>query len=333
MTNKEISRSPNKQQPSWQVFFANTAVFLITLAVGLLLAEAFLRVKNSDQKNYNIEMWRYAKSLKVISSDPELGHEHRPSSHAKLQNVDIRINSRGLRGAEITPLEAGQKRILLIGSSNTLAWGVSEKDSMAQKLSGNLGDRYQVLNAGIGNYNARRYVKLFESKLLDLKPDIVVVHYFIRDAETLETGGGNFLLRNSELAVTLHQLLHSLSFSDKDPTKLVDHYRAMYAEGNPGRTHMEASLKRLNELSHQNNFKVILAMVPDIHAIKPYPFSFIHDHMKKIAAKLGWSYVDFGPSLEGIPQEELWAMPGDPHLNAKGQQIMAESLSGIISQI
>ena len=55
-------------------------VFLLTLSIGLLAAEAALRLKNSDQKNYNVEMWRYARLLKMPSLDPMLGHEHRPGS-------------------------------------------------------------------------------------------------------------------------------------------------------------------------------------------------------------------------------------------------------------
>jgi hypothetical protein len=63
----------------------------------------------------------------------------------------------------------------------------------------------------------------------------------------------------------------------------------------------------------------------------PYPFGFIHETMWELAAAYGWTFVDFGPALEQVPQSELWVMPGDPHINAKGQKIMAETLLPALS--
>jgi len=42
--------------------------------------------------NYDIEMWRYARELKVPSENPTLGHEHVAGDQALLQSTDIRIN-------------------------------------------------------------------------------------------------------------------------------------------------------------------------------------------------------------------------------------------------
>ena len=53
-----------------------------------------------------------------------------------------------------------------------------------------LKDKTQIFNAGIGNYNTHRYVTLFEKKLKELKPNLVIINYFVNDAEVLEVGGG-----------------------------------------------------------------------------------------------------------------------------------------------
>lgn len=44
------------------------AVFLalVTSVVTFVKGEGTLRIKNSDQKNYTIEMWRYARELKRV---------------------------------------------------------------------------------------------------------------------------------------------------------------------------------------------------------------------------------------------------------------------------
>ena len=181
-------------------------LFTVSLLVSILAAEAVLRFNNSSMKNYNIEMWRYASELKTPSISPELGHEHLKNRSALLQSVDIRLNDWGLRGGPVPPLPPGGRRILFLGGSITLGWGVPEQQTMTARLEQMFqaqGKPVQVLNAGVGNYNAQRYTENFFRNLKDLKPTDIVIHYFLRDAETLEPGGGNILLRNSELAVTV----------------------------------------------------------------------------------------------------------------------------------
>src|SRR4026209_1774487 len=103
---------------------ASVAIFVVCMLVALAAGEAILRAKNASMKNYEIEMWRYAKELKRRSDAPALGHEPVPSSSATLQSVGIRINERGLRGGPVAPRKAGQRRILVLGSAVALARGV-----------------------------------------------------------------------------------------------------------------------------------------------------------------------------------------------------------------
>ena len=101
----------------------SSVLFLLSTLVALGAAEAVLRLKNSSMKNYDIEMWRYAKELKVASDDPNLGHDHIKQASALLQSVDIRLNEWGLRGGPVAP--SPTRRILFLGGSITL---VSESD-------------------------------------------------------------------------------------------------------------------------------------------------------------------------------------------------------------
>src|SRR5258708_6173210 len=171
----------------------NTLIMTVACAIALLLAEGVLRLKNSSMQNYDVEMWRYSKELKFASPDKRLGHEHRRNAEALLQSVTIRTNDWGLRGGPVPPPQPGARRILFLGASITLGWGVPEAETMTSRLEQKFaqdGVAASVLNAGIGNYNASRYVELFFSRLEALKPTDVVVHYFLRDAEPLDDPEG-----------------------------------------------------------------------------------------------------------------------------------------------
>jgi lysophospholipase L1-like esterase len=304
----------------------------LTLAIGA--GEVILRVKNSSMKTYDIEMWRYAKDLKVRSDDPALDFDHVKSRSSELQGVTIRLNEWGLRGGPVDPLPPGGRRILFLGASIALGWGVPEDDTVEARLERRLrkrGQALQVLNGGVGNYNTKRYVSRFFKELTGLQPTDIVVHYFLRDAEDLPPGGNNVILRNSELAVTLWIAYHRL-FDKAGEQSLVDHYRSVYQPDGQGFVEMQASLAKLAEYARANNIRLYLAMTPDVHNLVDYKFGFVHDIMREIARRAGYAYVDLLPAMMGRPPEAMFAMPGDPHPNALGHELMADAIFPVISQ-
>lgn len=313
------------------VLFSVIAV-TISLIVSLAAAELILRVKNTAGTNYDIEMWKYANTLKRPSDDPLLGHEHRPNASARLQNVDIRTNEYGLRGGPLKPLAPGERRILFLGSSITLGWGVPENETMTALIEEKFredGIEVQVLNAGIGNYNTARYAELFLTRLTELKPTDIVINYFINDAEILPPGGGNFLLRHSQLAVTLWIAANRL-FGQTGMGNLEAHYRAVYDPQAKGYQEMLAALDRIKAYADAHGIRVYLAITPDVHQLTNYPFRYIHERMAQVAAERGFIFIDLYPPFEREDPAGIWAMPGDPHPNARGHRLMADALYPVL---
>jgi lysophospholipase L1-like esterase len=313
---------------------SSLVVVAVSLAVSFVAVEILLRVKNSSMTNYDIEMWRYAKELKVKSPDPALDFDHVKSKSATLQSVEVRLNEWGLRGEQVKAAAADTRRILFLGGSITLGWGVPEAETVEERLEKMLadaGEKVEVLNAGVGNYNTQRYVSRFFKEQAELKPTDIVVHYFLRDAEDLPPGGGNWLLRNSQAAVTLWIAYHRL-FDKKGEQTLVEHYRKVYEPGAPGFVAMQARLKDLADYAKARNIRLYLAMTPDVHNLVDYKFRFVHETMRQVAESRGYTFVDLLPAMLGRRPEELFAMPGDPHPNALGHKLMAETLFPVLSQ-
>ena len=309
------------------LIFSAVLLVVSTLA-ALTIGEVVLRIKNGSMQNYDIEMWRYAKELKRRSDNPLLGHEHVPSRTALLQSVEIRTNELGLRGGPLAPANPGKRRILFLGSSVTLGWGVPEPETVTarlEKMFASDGQEVEVLNAGIGNYNAPRYVERFLTRLTPVKPTDIVVHYFLRDAEVLDAGGGNALLRNSELAVTAWVAI-SRYFGKVGEKSLEQHYQDVYQPSAQGYQEMRAALKKLADYAKANNIRVYLAMTPDVHDMVDYRFAFIHEQIHKVADELGFVFIDLLPSMRNLTPKELWSMPGDPHPNGLGHRRMAEAI-------
>lgn len=308
----------------------------VSVVVTLCFAEVALRIKNSDGKNYHVEMWKYSRDLKQRSDNPVLGHEHIPNRSAKLQNVEIRINDRGMRGEDFPPVEDGQRRIMFLGSSATLGWGIEERETMSAQLAEMFEEEglnnVTVMNAGIGNYNAKRYVELFLTKNTDLQPTDIVVNYYINDAEVLEAGGGNVLIRNSELALTFWILVNRL-MSQNESGHLYEHYKNIYTPDFQGYIDMKKSLEKLAVYAQKNGIRIYFMMMPEVHDLSNYKYNFIHTEMKQIAESLGYIYVDALNPLQQVDNtQSLWAMPGDPHPNALAHKIFAQTLYPVLKK-
>ena len=304
--------------------FKNAIFLVVTVSITLVIAEGLLILKNRNMKNYDIEMWRYAKIIKKKSDNPVLGHEHRHNQKAILQSVEIRTNNLGLRGPDIDIQNRRNRRILFLGSSATFGWGVPESETIPVILQEKLGEDTEVLNAGIGNYNTVRYVELFLKKLYVLHPTDIVVQYFINDAEVLDTGGGNWILRNSQFAVTLWQVFHKF-FKKYTMEDVSAYYRSLYQSDAIGFHEMLNALDRLKKYSISNGIQVYFLMTPDLYNLSDYRYGFIHDIMKKEATARGFHYLDILPAFAGVKDSHtLWAMPNDPHPNGSAQRMMAD---------
>lgn len=295
-----------------------------------MVAEFALRLFTSNGKNYDIEMWKYAKLLKVPSENAVIGHEHKKNSKARLQNVEIKTNSYGMRGAE--PALDANRKMLFLGSSITMGWGVSEDQvftSLIKDMFSEQETTVEILNAGVGNYNTARYVENFFVNLTDIRPTDIIVHYFLNDAEILQNSTGNFLTRNSQLAVLVWKIYQTY-YGSVSNHSLDEHYKSIYSNSNIGLNIMQEYFIALVKYCNENNIEVTLAMVPDIHQLDEYPFEYIHTYMKNFAIQNNIKYVDFLDDFRKYKSHELYNMPTDPHPNSLGHRLMAERLFPVI---
>lgn len=307
------------------------AVIIFGLTIALLVAEGLLRLKNSDMSNYDIEMWKYSNELKQLSENELIGHIHKKNSSSMLQSVEIRTNSLGLRGDE-SLLTCCDRSVLFLGSSITLGWGVQEKFTVSEVLNSKFQNKIAFLNGGIGNYNTVRYVNNYLNNLSGIKPETIIIQYFINDAEKLVINQGNFFLKNSQLAVTLWSVYQKTKAS-LEGVSLEEYYKQVYKEDSQGFIEMLNALDQIMEHSIENDIRVIVAMTPDIHSMNPYKFNYIHDIMEKESYKRGFEFIDLLDSfLEIDDSVDIFAMPGDPHPNKIGHMVMAEHIFAYLQE-
>ena len=184
-------------------FFKNSFFFFLTIIFFSILFEISFRFYIKFAKIYDIEMYKYAKELKIPSKIPGLIHEHKPNSQANLMKVDININSHGFRDNTINQTkQENEKRILIAGSSITMGWGVPYDSIFTSLIENQLNNNpskyfFEVINSGIGNYNTHMQKILLIKNIEKFNPDKVILHYFLNDAEIIKKRKSNFIIKNN----------------------------------------------------------------------------------------------------------------------------------------
>ncbi|MFP6907487.1 MAG: GDSL-type esterase/lipase family protein [Verrucomicrobiota bacterium] len=129
--------------------------------------------------------------------DPEIGWVHIPGKQLKDfygPGKTMSINADGLRGREdyVGKKPAGKKRVLLLGDSFTLGYGVDDSQTFTAHLQ-QLHPGIQFVNMGQGGYSIGQCYQWFKREGMKLQPDAVVFSFIVDDfwrMASTRTGNG-----------------------------------------------------------------------------------------------------------------------------------------------
>jgi lysophospholipase L1-like esterase len=313
-----------------------TLVSLVITAVGLELLTRFIA---DDGMQFDLEMWKYAREVKQLAADPLIGHEHAPNRQARLMGVDFRSNSQGLRDREFSfDRVPGKLRIVMLGDSLTVGWGVPFEQTFPKRIEqmyAEAGIDAEVINLGVGNYNTMQEVQAFLVKGYRYQPDVVVLNYFVNDAEPIvPVSAPSALMRGCYACVFVAgrgDALMRRFFGRQDWTQ---YYLSLYGDGTAsGWLDAKAAIGRLAEFCKASGIKLMIASLPELHDVANYRFGRVTDLVRKSADENGAAFVDVLPALAEQPSAKLWVTPPDPHPNAYANALIAKALFEALQRV
>ena len=299
---------------------------LISIVTFLVLGELAIRAYLTRRTFYDVEMSRYARSLKIDAENPLIGHLHRPNREVKLMNATVRINSDGFRDDEY-PVEKGQRwRIIFLGDSLTFGWGVEKEQSFEHLLERELDAREptEIINFGTGNYNTVQEVNLLLEKGLRYRPDQVVLFYFINDAEPVPQRSRLPWLGNIRI-VTFYWSRVKALLARLDPSAGFEAYYAALYRGDPeGWRRSRGALLELQETCRERGIVLQVVLLPELHELADYTFAREHALVADFLRANGIPVLDLAPSFANeTDPTTLWVAPDDAHPNARAHRLIA----------
>jgi lysophospholipase L1-like esterase len=310
-------------------------LILVPLAVFLILGELVLRVYLSSHMFYDVEMSRYAVALKLDSPNPLIGHHHRPDSEARLMGVSIRTNADGFRDDDYPVAKGERRRILFLGDSLTLGWGVEKEETFEHLLEARLNaiTPTEIINLGIGNYNTTQEVHLLVDKGLKYDPDQVVLFYFINDAEPVPQKSRFPGLGNYRIVTFYWSRIKALKARLSAGAGFEEYYSALYRDGSEGWARSRAALLELKELSRERGFDLRVVLLPELHELADYAFSREHGIVADFLRANEVPVLDLAPMFrnEREPQS-LWVSLDDAHPNARAHRLIADYTQSFLGE-
>jgi lysophospholipase L1-like esterase len=310
----------------------NTLLLVGAVGVCLLLAEVVFRQFIDDGQLYELEMWKYARDVKVRDMRPDVGHRHRPDRNAQLMGVKVRTNSFGFRGPEIgETATSGVVRIAFVGDSTTLGWGVAEQETFAHQVIDRLvrqGRKVEGYNLGIGNYNTAQELALFRESSARLRPDIIVLTYFINDAEPMpDYPMQNWLNMNSATWIVMSYRIDSLLRQFGELPDWKKYYRDLYRADAQGWQKTQEAIKQFASAARELDSALIVFNIPELRELKPYPFADVTDKVRAVVEGEDVTFVNLLPGVEGLDPSSLWVTVPDPHPNGRANAAFARQMT------
>ncbi len=176
-------KTPTLSKRSEKLLTILLAILSPLLLIGLLEGATYLWERKEANSLY---AWELVASRRMVwERYPEPGAGYtlmRPDSHYEWQSISVDINSNGLRGAETTyEKPPATYRILNLGDSVAMGWGVRVEDTYGQQLEALLNEeqaddrRYEVINAGVPGWNLENALAYLQAQGLKYEPDLILL--------------------------------------------------------------------------------------------------------------------------------------------------------------
>jgi hypothetical protein len=317
------------------------ALVNVVLLIGVVLfcclaAEVALRIVFARSLDFSMEMWKYATQLKRPVTDPHLSFAHAPNRSAFLMGVPVSINSNGLRDREYSLAKPPDVyRIVMLGDSTTFGWGVPVEQTVAKLLETELNKtpdsryrHFEVLNAGVGNYNTVQELTHYLTYDRAFHPDLVILEYFINDAEPVPTERQPGLLgRSYLLAYTISRVDALMRFTSVRPN-WKEYYKGLYRDGQPGLEGAKQALVKLTSVTREDGTSLLVTILPELHEINNgYPFVLEHQKIKDVLAANHVQSLELIDGLRGHGAESsLFVTPADDHPNGKANSLIVDQI-------
>ncbi|MBL8753924.1 MAG: hypothetical protein JNK15_11560 [Planctomycetes bacterium] len=282
--------------------------------------------------------------------DPELGWRHCARKHVPNlygPGIGITTNSQHLRGTRDHALadDAGKYRVLCLGDSFTMGYGVSDGESYPAQLEG-LHPGLETINMGLGGYGIDQCWMWYERDGTKFDVDVLLFAFILGDFYRMNPNGnvanipkpvlqlvnGDPVAMNVPVAnilevpgfgARLGKLVQASALLGLFPKTLA----APAASGEEPFVPISLRIfEILRDRSQQRGQKFVLVYLPVLEEIALPRHPTVDDWLVPELGKRGIPMLDLRPAFRKVPQAELVEHFTLGHYSKRGNRVAAEAM-------
>ena len=159
-----------------------------------------------------------------------------------------------------------------------------------------------------------------------LKPDVVVLNYFINDAEPTPQRKRSWLAGHSQAYVVISSAIDKASRMFFGKGDWQSYYRDLYGDGQPGWLGAKAAMEKLATYCKDHDIALLVVNYPELHQVKDYPFPEVTAAVANVAKNENLPFLDLEPTVADLVPETLWVSPTDAHPNKIANERFAKAI-------
>lgn len=317
-------------------------LFIVSLGLGIIVGEnmesnyRFEDVSVSKEPancsgNCGIHEPRYGVGwIQVRGEDVYAVNKANSSGWADYYGVPpfwVEINEEGLRDEPFDPENEEPIRVLVLGTSTTLGYGVNRTDTFSNRVERRLDSRYdrevQVLNAGSNGYGMKDYYKYLKYRGADFNPDIVVIAF-----KRIDWYSRRYVDRLNEKAAEQIREEHNGSLTDSEynkkfKTRVGELIKKKWRQTPVNETDL-AYMSEVEAVANKNNISTVYYSIDTIR--KEEKKEYIESWAERNNKKIYYSPKDYRNNFG----ERVRVSEYDSHPSEIGHRIIADGLYPVL---
>ncbi len=348
-------------------FIKIVAINLLIVLFLLVALEGITSLILAYRDSSHVTSGESVAEVRHTTWDPLLGWVNLPNVRIDDmygKGLYLATNAQGFRN-EInfsTKKKVGIRRVLCVGDSFTLGYGVSNKQTWCHVLS-EIIPNLETVNMGQGGYGVDQAYLWYQRDGVKLQHDLVIFAFITSDFYRLQKKDFNgfskpFLkIENGSLIATPPNKPDEKAQDSKSSSvfgsflsqlRMVAFFRKLVwklklwgtTDGvlSPNAKKITAALfAELKQITQNNNSELLLVHLPnaDDHPVNSKTDG-LRTTLKQIASEKGLPYIDLVGTLQALPSgfdAQLLFEYGNHHFNVEGNQFMARHLQPEIEKI
>lgn len=288
-----------------------------------------------------IFMTRYETVKDWYAFHPDIGYTIIPCLHKKINGVEYSINSFGLRDKEYS-FKKNNYRIIALGDSITMGYGVALEDSFTKKLEAIINfdnkRRVEILNFGVPGYNTKMEYMLLKEIGLEFDSDMVILIYTLNDIFSYPE---SILFKLPLPVVKVIEKIHNHSclvqylrcrLKDAVKQKGYSDPDSLFSDKNILWQENKQYIREIASLCKNKDNKLIFVIYPhSIGSWNIYALKNVCVSIQEFAESQGIPTLNLFPCFEKVMMENKVTLgEDDPHLNSQGHEIVAKAVYDFI---